>query len=252
MRASPASGCPAHRRSSEVAKPKPEGAADDSALLTAVSAWLAGEGGRGGAFDPCAEALALREGLAATGTQPFQTLAAWRALTAARNGIARIALWGGADTADLARRRLGFAASLEPLAKPEEALARARTPGAVGVLALDPRQPWWARLLAEPKLKVFAVLPELPAEGPPRALAVAEVEVAPTGADETLWVTDAPGSEAAITAALGQAGFAGHMIASAGGLKLFALAGYVQREDPRLLQAPGRLSGVIGASPSPV
>jgi hypothetical protein len=223
--------------------------------MAAVAAWLEGEGAQGRAFDPCAEAMALRALIAETDAPGHRMLAAWRALTSARNGVARIALWGGSDpagTADLARQRLGFAPQLAVSATPEEALARAKTPGAVGVLALDPRQAWWARLLAEPRLKVFAILPELPVEGEPRALAVAEVEVGPTGADQTLWVTDAAGSEAAIEAALSGAGFAGHRIATAGGLKLFALAGYVQREDPRLLQAPGRLSGVIGAAPSPI
>ena len=34
-----------------------------------------------------------------------------------------------------------------------------------------------------------------------------------------------------------------------GGLKLFSLAGYVQRNDARLTAAPGRLTGVIGWAP---
>ena len=33
------------------------------------------------------------------------------------------------------------------------------------------------------------------------------------------------------------------------GLKLFMLAGYVQSEDGRLIDAPGSLKGVIGAAP---
>jgi hypothetical protein len=36
-----------------------------------------------------------------------------------------------------------------------------------------------------------------------------------------------------------------------GGLSLFALAGFYQRDDARLARAPGRLSGVIGAAPEP-
>ena len=38
---------------------------------------------------------------------------------------------------------------------------------------------------------------------------------------------------------------------AAGGLKLFTLAGFVQREDERLHQAPGELKGVIGAASMP-
>ena len=36
-----------------------------------------------------------------------------------------------------------------------------------------------------------------------------------------------------------------------GGLKLFSLAGFYQKDDERLARAPGRLSGVIGAAPEP-
>ena len=38
-------------------------------------------------------------------------------------------------------------------------------------------------------------------------------------------------------------------IKPSGGLKLFALAGYVQADDGRLGEAPGSLTGVIGAAP---
>ena len=41
-------------------------------------------------------------------------------------------------------------------------------------------------------------------------------------------------------------------MAEAGGLKLFALAGFYQRDDARLARAPGKLSGVIGAAPAPL
>ncbi len=59
-----------------------------------------------------------------------------------------------------------------------------------------------------------------------------------------------PRIAARIEAALGEAGFAADLLAEAGGLKLFALAGYVQADDGRLARAPGRLSGVIGAAPT--
>ena len=70
------------------------------------------------------------------------------------------------------------------------------------------------------------------------------------GDDATLWATDAPGSRFAIEDALGQVGFAGEQLFAAGGLKLFVLAGYVQRDDRRLLKAPGRLAGVVGVVPT--
>ena len=46
-------------------------------------------------------------------------------------------------------------------------------------------------------------------------------------------------------------GVAASPVVQAGGLKLFTLAGFYQREDARLARAPGRLSGVIGAAPEP-
>ncbi len=81
---------------------------------------------------------------------------------------------------------------------------------------------------------------------------MAKVEPEPTGADQTFWVTDAPGSAAQILAALARDGVAGELLAEAGGLKLFTLLGFYQPHDPRLARAPGRLSGVIGAAPTPL
>jgi hypothetical protein len=229
-------------------------AAIDADLTAAIAAWAVEMRGRPG-LGHGAEAIRLRGLLAQPSTVPKGVLLqAWRTLNAGRDGVARIALWGGRDpvaVTDLARRRFGFAAALQPAATPEDALATARAPGVVAVLALDERTPWWARLLAEPRLRVFGLLPEVSVQGPCVALAVGEVAVEPTGGDETLWVTDAAGSAEAIEDGLGRAGFSGRLIVTAGGLKLFALAGYVQREDRRLLAAPGRLSGVIGASPIP-
>ena len=51
--------------------------------------------------------------------------------------------------------------------------------------------------------------------------------------------------------ALGRDGVAADPLAEAGGLKLFALAGFYQPEDERLARAPGSLTGVIGAAPAP-
>ena len=80
---------------------------------------------------------------------------------------------------------------------------------------------------------------------------MARVAVEPSGDDETFWVTDAAQPGAAIEEALSRDGVAARLLAQAGGLKLFALAGYYQRDDARLARAPGRLSGVIGAAARP-
>jgi hypothetical protein len=138
------------------------------------------------------------------------------------------------------------------VARPELALAGAGTLGGVAVLALSPDHAWWGRLLAEPKLQVFATLPCLQAWGPTVALAVAAVTVEPTGADQTLWVTDAPHDSGRIINDLSRDGVAARLVVRTGGLSLFALAGFYQRDDARLARAPGRLSGVIGAAPEPL
>ena len=57
---------------------------------------------------------------------------------------------------------------------------------------------------------------------------------------------------ATVIAALGEAGLAAELILDVGGLKLLAIAGYVQAHDPRIDAAPGRLKGVIGAAPVPL
>ena len=98
---------------------------------------------------------------------------------------------------------------------------------------------------------MFDSLPCLAVWGPRAALAVAAIEVEPTGADETFWVTDAGQPGAAICEALSRDGVAGCQIAAGGGLKLFSLAGFYQKNDARLARAPGRLTGVIGASALP-
>src|SRR5690606_36646946 len=81
------------------------------------------------------------------------------------------------------------------------------------------------------------------------ALVVSGEDIGPTGEDRTFWVIEAPGDEAKITDLLAQRGLAGTPLETAGGLKLFMLAGYVQPDDGRLIAPTGRLSGVIGAAP---
>lgn len=170
-------------------------------------------------------------------------------------GPFHLAVWGGKDpgrTTELARLRFGAAPPMRQVATPEDALAAAKTSGGVAINALPRDSAWWGRLLAQPQLKVFAALPCLAAWGPLGALAVAEVEVEPTGDDHTFWVTDAPGPAANIEEALSRDGVAASLLIEAGGLKLFTLSGFYQASDARLARAPGRLSGVIGAAPGPL
>jgi chorismate mutase len=219
----------------------------------------AGDGGKFG-LRPAREAQLLRKLLAhpRKGASDALTVRLWRELISDslfQQGPFHLSVWAAGDAApivEFARFRFGSAPPLARAARPEEALAAAKTRGGVAVMGLAGETPWWGRLLAEPRLAVFAALPCLAAMAPLTALAVAELEVEPTGADQTFWVTDAGQSAAAIEDALGRDGVAGEMIASAGGLKLFALAGFYQRDDARLARAPGRLSGVIGAASLPL
>ncbi|CAN5368638.1 hypothetical protein BH09PSE2_BH09PSE2_01910 [soil metagenome] len=225
--------------------PTPEAAAV-RALLAAVTP-------ASDAFDPYASALSLRGALLdPCAVPPRSLLRIWRELEGARLarvGALRLAVWGGATPGPIlaaARDRFGIAPTLAVIAKPGAAIAAARGDGVVAVLALDGAG--WIRLLAEPAVRVFATLPES-TSGRPLALAVAAAALGPTGDDRTLWATDAPGSAAVIEAQLGALGFAADLWSAAGGLKLFALAGYVQPHDERLAAAPGRLTGVIGSAP---
>jgi chorismate mutase len=228
------------------------------ARIVADAKRAAGDGDKFG-LRPAREAQLVRRLLATPrqGATDALTVRLWRELISdslARQGPYHLSVWGANDPArvvELARARFGSAPPLERAGRPEDALAAAKTLGGVGVLALVPDHGWWGRLLAEPSLAVFAALPCLAAWGPLSALAVARIEVEPTGADETFWVTDAVQPAAAIEEALGRDGVAARLVSYGGGLKLFALAGFYQRDDARLARAPGRLTGVIGAAALP-
>ncbi len=171
-----------------------------------------------------------------------------------RQGSFRIAMVPGHDparTMELTRLRFGGAPQIISYDTPAAAVGAARTSGTVAVLPLS-EPGGWARLLAEPKVRVFASLPCMASLGPHYALAAAMVDIEPTGADETFWVTDAGGSAAAIEASLGADGVAASLLAEGGGLRLFALAGFYQEGDDRLMRAPGTLTGVIGAAAAPL
>ncbi|MFN7128723.1 MAG: hypothetical protein ACK4OJ_06620 [Brevundimonas sp.] len=120
--------------------------------------------------------------------------------------------------------------------------------GSRAMLDLTSDRPWWGRLLARPELTIVAALPD-DGRARPQAFLVSKEISGPTGGDRTFWVTDSGWSETKIVEALGEAGLVADPLAAAGGLKLFVLTGYVQAEDGRLSNAPGRLTGVIGAAP---
>lgn len=225
-------------------------------LARAVAAAKRASGDTGFGLRPGREALIVRKLLAAPRNDASDALVirVWRELMAdslSRQGPFHLTVWGDARTVELARLRFGAAPPMQVVAADKDALAAAKTPWAVSILALQPGSAWWARLLAEPRLNVFAALPCLQRWGPQAAFAVAEVEVEPTGGDQTFWVTDSSKSANAIVEALGADGVAAEPLAEAGGLKLFSLSGFYQREDERLARAPGQLSGVIGAAPVP-
>lgn len=207
---------------------------------------------------PADETIELRRLISDSRMSAITVVRLWRELAGERrrqSSAPAIAVHGGrfqARTAELARARFGCAARFLGMEKPETALAAARPPGGVAVIALDPETAWWLRLLAEPDLRVFAALPDLGCYGPRSALAVSSAQTGPTGADETYFVTDAAGKAALAIEALQSTGLAASLVQETGGLKLIALAGYVQAHDPRLDAAPGHLKGVIGASPLPL
>jgi chorismate mutase len=208
---------------------------------------------------PAREAALIRGLLATPGrTASAQlTVRLWREFISdslVQQGPFHLAVWGGGDAAravEVARLRFGAAPPLGVCASPTATLAEAKQPGGVAVLALSSDEPWWAELVAEPKLSVFASLPCLESLGPQSALAVAEVAVEPTERDETYWVSDAAEPAPHIELLLAREGVAARLIAEAAGVRLFGLAGFFDRDDARLRRLPGALKGVIGASPTP-
>lgn len=215
----------------------------DQALVQAVRARVAA-GPRSG---PDADAIALRalSGALSDALSPAERIAlraVWGRIEAATGRP--LVVWGGAAQV-LAADRYGLSARIA--AEPEQALSAVQR-GSRALMDLSGAKAWWGRLLALPGLRVVAALPD-DRRGVPRALLISTEAPGPTGDDRTFWVTDSPLSAARIVDALGEAGLAAELLATAGGLKLFALTGYVQADDGRLAQAPGALSGVIGAAP---
>ncbi|CAN5248177.1 hypothetical protein BH10PSE2_BH10PSE2_01390 [soil metagenome] len=217
----------------------------DQALIEALTARLAaGSDASPDASSPYASALALRALLdeADDVHQAAMLRALWGRIDA-RTGPAIVACGPAAQL--LAADRFGL--SVRTVADSDAALAQAAA-GAQALIDLGGTRPWWGKLLARPELGVIAALPD-DRDGQPRALMVAAAQTGPTGEDRTFWVTDAGLSDARLVRDLSTCGFVARPLASAGGLKLFMLAGYVQAEDGRLSAAPGALKGVIGAAP---
>lgn len=211
----------------------------DRALAQAVRARLAA--GPRPSVD--ADAIAFREALAGLSAPEIAAARAILGRIDAAQGPP-LAVWGPASQV-LAADRFGLVARLA--AQPEAGLAAVRN-GGRALMDLTPTSAWWGRLLAEPDLRVVAALPDHGA-GHPRALMVRRAPPGPTGADRTFWATDSALPDARIVEALSASGLAATPLIAGGGLKLFVLAGYVQAEDARLADAPGGLSGVIGAAP---
>lgn len=208
---------------------------------------------------PAREAALIRALLATPGRTASAQLVVrlWREFISdslVQQGPFHLAVWGGAQparTVEIARLRFGAGPPIEQAASAEAALGEARAPGGVAVLTLGGGEAWWERLVGERELNVFATLPCLKSLGPQSALAVAKVALEPTESDETYWVTDAAEPSSQIELHLAREGVRARKIAEAGGSRLFALAGYFGRDDPKLRRAPGGKTGVIGSAPTP-
>lgn len=215
--------------------------ADRLALDRAVVDALAARIAAGSHSRADARALALREVLRSADPLQARILRAVYGRMEVAGGRRFVA--SGPLSAVLAADRWGAAT---PVADAEAALGRV-DPSVFALIDLGDR-PWWGRLLARPDLRVVEALPDDRA-GIPRALLVSREPGGPTGDDRTFWITDSGLPDVRVRADLATLGLAATLMTQAGGLKLYAIAGYVQPEDGRLHQAPGTLSGVIGSAP---
>jgi chorismate mutase len=138
-----------------------------ASLAGAVAAAKRASGDTGFGLRPGREAHIVRKLLEKPrrGASDALVIRIWREIMAdnlARQGPYHLGVFGGRDPAravELTRLRFGTAPRLSIAATAQDALAIARSPWGVGVLPLASDTPWWGRLLAEPKLKVFAALP---------------------------------------------------------------------------------------------
>lgn len=217
----------------------PERQALDRTVVNAVSRRIAA----GPRSTPDADTIAERNLTCALDPREAEIVRSVLGRVNAAHG-ARLVVWGPASPV-LAADRFGLGATL--VADPSQALAAVRN-GSRALMDLTGSDCWWGRLLAEPGLRIVAALPDDRC-GVPRALMVQRARPGPTGEDRTFWVTDSRAPDARIVETLGTVGLAANPLIAAGGLKLFMLAGYVQADEGRLNDAPGKMSGVIGAAP---
>lgn len=128
-------------------------------------------------------------------------------------------------------------------------LERVKKTNHLGVLSMTARHgAWWARLLATPEINIVCGLKDQ-ALVMPSVVIIAAQTPEPSGNDLSFWVTDADQDARKIDQALSGLGFAGELLMTSQGFGLWGIAGFVQATDPRLIDAPGRLQGIIGAMP---
>lgn len=126
----------------------------------------------------------------------------------------------------------------------------ARQADHIGVLSLRRGAgAWWARLLAEPKVRIFGALPQGLEFERLSGLCIGNVICEPSGNDLSLMAVDLPASDREVVGQFSTSGLAAEIVASDTGLRLVSLSGFVQEDDPRITGIFGGLSGLVGYCP---
>ncbi len=181
---------------------------DLSHLAAAAHALLVDAGGR--LIPPDVSARAIRQACAEIIDAPPSLVAAlFREIEAAARPVMVSAFGPGAEV--LARGRFGSTARISSTEDPRAALSACRV-GGRAIISMQQRDPWWARLLAEPKLSVIDDFLGRDGLKPP-AVAVAPLWSEPSGADRTWWITDSPSDPKEIEARLADLGLEGRAAA---------------------------------------
>ncbi len=231
----------------------------------------------GFALRPGREAMILRRLLARhTGAFPRESLVRiWREIMGAMvrlQGLFAIAAPAsvGAEFTLLAREEFGASTVVNTMPSARHALGAVRTGEAALALLPPPRegeaQPWWPLLMEADGLRVVARLPFAQLKPRVEALAVARLDLAPSGEDRTLvgLLAPEPLSRARIQAMFQAAGLAAREIVSAapgpaGGPQCYAVEtdGFLapgQAALARLVEASKGTADVVvlGAYPIPL
>ena len=242
-----------------------------------VVAAIRGVKAGGFALRPGREAMILRRLLARhTGAFPRESLVRiWREIMGAMvrlQGSFAIAAPAsvGAEFGQLAREEYGSAIAVTTMPSARHALGAVRTGEAALALLPPPRegeaQPWWPLLVEADGLRVIARLPFAQLKPRVEALAMARIDLAPSGEDRTLvgLMADEPLSRAKIQALFQAAGFAAREIVSAtngasGGTQRYAVEtdGFLVPGEAglaRLIEAAKGVASVVvlGAYPVPL